>query len=156
MYKSWNGRPEARSCILRRITWNTPYLSRIRRCSSNYRRMDESQLLTSDSVAQEEGKVEQERRKITYGDELDLEILEWLLAFRDEQLPISIHMLCIYAATLVKSKLPELAFNASRGWAQKFLRCHSQTLRMKTFPRSKASSRLGGTHCNVPSKSPAT
>ena len=41
-------------------------------------------------------------------------------------------MLCTCAAKLVKSKLPELQFNASRGWCQKFLKRHSLTLRMKT------------------------
>ena len=55
-----------------------------------------------------------------------------MLASRDQQLPVSIDMLCTYAVKLVKSKFPDLQFNASCGWCQKFLKRHSLTLRMKT------------------------
>ena len=38
---------------------------------------------------------------------------------------------------LVKSKFPDLQFNAFRGWYQKILKRHSPTLRMKTSPAQR-------------------
>ena len=37
-----------------------------------------------------------------------------MLASHDQQVPVSIDMLCTFTVKLIKSKLPELQFNASR------------------------------------------
>ena len=68
-----------------------------------------------------------------YGEELDLAIMQWVLEMRDLQLPISCEALRVHARKLVGDKAPDVAFQASRGWLQKFLRRHNFTLRMKTL-----------------------
>ena len=68
-------------------------------------------------------------RKVTYGNELDLEILQWVLEMRDLQLPVTTDSLSAYAHKFVSEKIPELDFKASRGWAHKFMLRHNLSLR---------------------------
>ena len=58
--------------------------------------------------------MEWEGKSHIYSDNLDLEILQCVLASCDQQLPVSIGMLCTYAVNLVKSTLPVsyIQFNA--------------------------------------------
>ena len=63
---------------------------------------------------------------MTYGNELDLEILQWVLEMQDLQLPVTTDSLSAYVHKFVSEKMPELDFKASRGWA------HNLSLRMKT------------------------
>lgn len=68
-------------------------------------------------------------RKVTYGKELDLEILQWVLEMRDLQLPVTTDSLSAYAHKFVSEKMPELDFKASRGWAHQFMLRHNLSLR---------------------------
>ena len=52
------------------------------------------------------------RRKVTYGDDLDPEILQWVLEMRDLQLTVTTESLSAYAHKFVSEKMPELNFKA--------------------------------------------
>ena len=68
-------------------------------------------------------------RPLTYPESMDAELAEWVLHQRDLQRPVSILMLKAKAKAIVSSKHP--AFRASKGWAEKFMRRHSLSLRAK-------------------------
>ena len=71
-------------------------------------------------------------RKVSYGEEMDSEILTWVLDWWEQQLPVTISLLCAYALKQVKEKFPDHQFNASCGWGTKFLRRQNLSLRMRT------------------------
>jgi hypothetical protein len=74
-------------------------------------------------------------RPLTYPESMDAELAEWVLHQRDLQRPVSILMLKAKAKAIVSSKYP--AFRASKGWAEKFMRRHSLSLRAKTSVSQK-------------------
>lgn len=79
------------------------------------------------------GRREGAGRKVSYGEELDGEILTWVLERREQQSPVTVSLLGAYAMKRVKEKFPDCQFNASHAWATKFLRRHNLSLRMGTL-----------------------
>lgn len=69
-------------------------------------------------------------RKLSYPEELDNKVLQWVLEKRDLQLAVTTEMLQIQARLIITPVVP--TFKASDGWAQKFFRRHSLVLRAKT------------------------
>ena len=78
------------------------------------------------------GRREGAGRKVSYGEELDGEILTWVLERREQQSPVTVSLLGAYAMKRMKEKFPDCQFNASHAWATKFLRRHNLSLRMRT------------------------
>jgi hypothetical protein len=69
-------------------------------------------------------------RKVSYGQERDMEILSWILDQCDQQLPVSRKGIQTYAKSMLKDTFPD--FKASEGWLQKFMRRNNLSLRCKT------------------------
>lgn len=69
-------------------------------------------------------------RKLSYPQELDEQLLQWVLEKRDLQLAVTIEMLKLRAKLLINPVNPN--FKTSDGWAHKFFRRHSLILRART------------------------
>lgn len=69
-------------------------------------------------------------RPITYSEEVEEKIVEFVLEQRDLQNAVSIDELCSFAKATVEPQHPD--FKASRTWAAKFMRRHDMVLRAKT------------------------
>ena len=69
-------------------------------------------------------------RPLTYPEELDQKILEYILEQRDLQNAVSMEDLCIYSAELIQPMSP--GFAASRSWALSFMKRHDLSLHAKT------------------------
>ena len=69
-------------------------------------------------------------RPVSYGTDIDQQLLVWLLDARDKQLPITTQLLRAKALELVTPANSQ--FKASDGWVQKFKERHSLVLRVKT------------------------
>ena len=74
-------------------------------------------------------------RKITYPQEDEDAIVQWVLEQRDLHLPVSVQSIMNKASELISKKNP--SFLASRGWAQKFMRRNNLVIRMKTTMSQK-------------------
>ena len=68
-------------------------------------------------------------RPLTYPEELDKKILEYVLEQRDLQNTVSLEDICIYAAEIIKLVSP--GFAASRRWAASFMKLHDLSLRAR-------------------------
>ena len=64
-------------------------------------------------------------RKISYGEDIEKKILDWVLLERPVTTMEDIQR---YAQALVRSEMPWLQFSASRGWLEKFLHRNSLCL----------------------------
>ena len=69
-------------------------------------------------------------RKLTYPSEIDEEILAWVLSKREKQQAVTIGLIQVQGRKVITPHSPN--FVASRGWAERFMRRHSLSLRMKT------------------------
>ena len=65
-------------------------------------------------------------RKISYSTDLDSEMAEHIREALSKGEPVSIHSVCFYARSRVQQEVPE--FNASTGWANRFLARHNISL----------------------------
>lgn len=81
-------------------------------------------------IRDKQGSLPKSGRPLTYPEELDQKILEYVLEQRDLQNAVSIDDICIYAAEIIKPVSP--GFAASRRWAVSFMRRHDLSLRAKT------------------------
>ena len=70
-------------------------------------------------------------RKLTYGNEVDMKILNWILEKRELQEPVTHGMLHTYAIKVAREEKPGIVFNASNGWVQRFLRRHSLSIKSR-------------------------
>ena len=78
--------------------------------------------------------------KLSYPNEVDEKLLEWLLSMRERHLCVSTQMLRDKAKAAITDHNP--SFQASEGWLKKFMNRHSIVLRAKTsvaqkLPRSR-------------------
>ena len=97
--------------------------------------LDETNL-GNDVVRTKSGQKARVGRSVTYGDELDQEIVMWILQQWELQVPISMDFICsLYAQTLVCEQFPD--FKASRGWLTKFMKRRNSFLRAKTSMAQK-------------------
>ena len=69
-------------------------------------------------------------RKLSYPQDTDDKILEWIIIQRENYLPVSRQMICDKALSLVKPYQPD--FKASKGWLRRFLIRHNLSLRART------------------------
>ena len=69
-------------------------------------------------------------RPLSYGSDLEEQLLSWILARRDLHLPVTVPILCVKGKDFICLDQPD--FKASDGWAHKFMRCHNLVLRAKT------------------------
>ena len=74
-------------------------------------------------------------QKLTYGKEVDDDILKWFLEKRDLQLAVSTETLKQH--TKVETTKTKPGFKASDGWAQKFKRRHNLVMRARTSMAQK-------------------
>ena len=70
-------------------------------------------------------------RKLTYGNDVDMKILQWILEKRELQESVTYEMLHAYAIQIVKEEKPDVVFHASNGWVQRFLKRHSLSLKSR-------------------------
>ena len=64
-------------------------------------------------------------RPLSYSEDIEDQLLQWILEVRD-QLPIQRKAIQRKALALIQPQKPQ--FQASEGWLQKFLNCHSLSL----------------------------
>ena len=81
-------------------------------------------------IRDKKGSLPKTGRPLTYPEELDQKILEYVLEQRDLQNAVSIEDICIYAAEIIQPVSP--GFAASRRWAIAFMKRHDLSLRAKT------------------------
>ena len=74
-------------------------------------------------------------RKLSYPQDTDDKILEWIIIQRENYLPVSRQMICDKALSLVKPHQPD--FKASKGWLRRFLVRHNLLLRARTSVAQK-------------------
>ena len=79
-------------------------------------------------------------RKLSYPDEVDENLAQWLLCMRERHLAVSMQMLRDKALTLIKPH--SSSFQASEGWARKFMKRHSFVFRARTSVSQKLPSDL--------------
>ncbi len=65
-------------------------------------------------------------RKISYGDDIDTAILQWILEKQKNQVRVTSANIMAYARDTVQPKFPK--FQASRGWLEAFMRRHGLSL----------------------------
>ena len=81
-------------------------------------------------------------RPLSYSEDLEDELIQWILEMQDMNLPIQRQHVQQKAKALIQ---PHLAtFKASAGWLDKFLRRHSLTLRRQTSIQQKLPAQLEG------------
>ena len=66
-------------------------------------------------------------RPISYAVEIDKELIAWVLRQRDLQVPVRRQDIQLKATALIAPDHP--SFKASNGWLDKFMCCHSLSLR---------------------------
>ena len=81
-------------------------------------------------------------RPISYSEDLEDELSQWILEMRDMNLPIQRQHVQRKAKALIQPHLP--SFKASAGWLDKFLRRHSLSLRRQTSIQQKLPAQLEG------------
>lgn len=69
-------------------------------------------------------------RKISYGQDIEEKLIEWVLIQQDKQVCVSVQSLQVKAMVLIREANPD--FKASHGWAQKFMKRHSPVLQART------------------------
>ena len=84
----------------------------------------------SSEVRDKKGALPRSGRPLTYPQELDMKILEYVLEERDLQNAVSVDDICRFAADVIKPVSP--GFAASRRWAAAFMKRHDLSLRAKT------------------------
>ena len=79
-------------------------------------------------------------RPLSYNEDFDMEICQWVLEMRDLHLPIQRKHIQRKALALIQPTHP--TFKASDGWLSKFLTRHSLTLRRQTSIQQKLPAQL--------------
>ena len=74
-------------------------------------------------------------RTLSYSEDIEDQLLQWILEARDQQLPIQCKAIQREALALIQPQKPQ--FRASEGWLQKFLNRHSLSLRRTTSIQQK-------------------
>lgn len=69
-------------------------------------------------------------RRLSYSQEIEDQLVQWVLEMRDLHLPVSVVQVKGKAKQLIQPQVP--AFKASDGWAYRFFRRNRFTLRAKT------------------------
>jgi hypothetical protein len=79
-------------------------------------------------------------RPLTYGEELDMSIYQWILEMRDLNLPVQAKQIKRKAIEMIKPTQP--TFKASAGWLTRFKTRHSLALRRQTSVQQKLPAQL--------------
>ena len=74
-------------------------------------------------------------RKLSYPEEKELELVQWVLEQRDLHLAVTIQNIVDQAATVIQPINP--SFKGTKGWAQKFMRINDLVIRAKTSVAQK-------------------
>ena len=74
-------------------------------------------------------------RLLSYNEDIEDQLLQWILEARDQQLPIQRKAIQRTALALIQPQKSQ--FRASEGWLQKFLNRHSLSLRRTTSIQQK-------------------
>ena len=79
-------------------------------------------------------------RPLSYNEDIDMELCQWILEMRDLHLPVQRKHVQRKAMALIQPTQP--SFKASAGWLEKFLKRHSLTLRRNTSIQQKLPAQL--------------
>lgn len=74
-------------------------------------------------------------RKLSYPEEKEVELVQWVLVQRDLHLAVTIQNIIDQAVTVIQPINP--SFKGTRGWAQKFMRRNDLVIRAKTSVAQK-------------------